>query len=318
MDELAVGTVHELAGLPADGPRPLVLTPALARELPTGVGPAVLTVGSRAPRRRAGRGRAAAAGHRQAGQPRCAATGSRRTTWPRSLAAVDARRASRPRVRGPPAAGRARATTTSRPIRRWLPALPAEQRRLRQPPRRRRPTPRCGPPAATERRWRIRLGTALWHGDKSFAPPDGRRRRRAPGPRRRPGGLPGRRRPGRRPPGDGHRGHGARRAPARRTGLSPFHFARRRLALVEPPHMHTSMLLRRRRRALPRGRRRGRRAAPADADPGGPHRRDLSRRSVGSVLRCSSSSATSCSTWRTCRPRRGSTWSSPSSPTSTR
>ena len=25
-------------------------------------------------------------------------------------------------------------------------------------------------------------------------------------------------------------------------GRSPFHFARRRMALVEPPHMHTSML----------------------------------------------------------------------------
>ena len=44
--ELAVGTVHELAGLPIEGPRPIVLTPALARELALGVGPAVLTVGS--------------------------------------------------------------------------------------------------------------------------------------------------------------------------------------------------------------------------------------------------------------------------------
>ena len=26
-------------------------------------------------------------------------------------------------------------------------------------------------------------------------------------------------------------------------GRSPFHFARQRLALLEPPHMHTSMLL---------------------------------------------------------------------------
>ena len=30
-------------------------------------------------------------------------------------------------------------------------------------------------------------------------------------------------------------------------GRSPFHFARRRLALVEPPHMHTSMVF------VPRG-----------------------------------------------------------------
>src|SRR5262245_23406344 len=49
IDELAVGTVHELAGLSAlgpGGPRPHVLTPALARELTPGVGPAVLTVSS--------------------------------------------------------------------------------------------------------------------------------------------------------------------------------------------------------------------------------------------------------------------------------
>ena len=26
-------------------------------------------------------------------------------------------------------------------------------------------------------------------------------------------------------------------------GRSPFHFARRRLALLEPPHMHTSMVV---------------------------------------------------------------------------
>ena len=46
--ELAVGTVHELAGLAPDGPRPIVLTPAVGRDLFPGVGPAVLTVGTEA------------------------------------------------------------------------------------------------------------------------------------------------------------------------------------------------------------------------------------------------------------------------------
>jgi hypothetical protein len=32
------------------------------------------------------------------------------------------------------------------------------------------------------------------------------------------------------------------RGAAEGTGLSPFHYAKRRLALLEPPHMHTSML----------------------------------------------------------------------------
>ena len=36
-------------------------------------------------------------------------------------------------------------------------------------------------------------------------------------------------------------------------GRSPFHFARRRLALLEPPHMHTSMVVRADRRARRRG-----------------------------------------------------------------
>ena len=112
--ELAVGTVHELAGLPPDGPRPLVLTPALARELPIGVGPAVLTVGSRAPRRRAGGGRPPPAGHRQAGQSHAPLRGGARRP-------ARAPGRGRPR-RAVPSTGspstrrwRARATTTSRP-----------------------------------------------------------------------------------------------------------------------------------------------------------------------------------------------------------
>jgi hypothetical protein len=90
-------------------------------------------------------------------------------------------------------------------------------------------------------RWRIRLGTALWHGDKSFLhlaadvlelrPVD-------------PGTLAGYRLV--EVPGRGHvvmvtagTAHGVRPLA---DGSSPFHFAHRRLRLLEPPHMHTSMV----------------------------------------------------------------------------
>ena len=92
-----------------------------------------------------------------------------------------------------------------------------------------------------ERAWRIRLGSALWHGDKSMLHlaadvldvhrgasgragyrlaevPDGSTIVLA-GAGTSHGAFP-----------DGD-------------GRSPFHFARRRLPLIEPPHMHTSMLV---------------------------------------------------------------------------
>ena len=89
-------------------------------------------------------------------------------------------------------------------------------------------------------RWRIRLGTALWHGDKSslhltadvldVRPVRGGDRvgyRAVPAP------------------ADGSlvmvtagTAHGVHPLAG---GLSPFHFARERLRLVEPSHMHTSM-----------------------------------------------------------------------------
>ena len=93
-----------------------------------------------------------------------------------------------------------------------------------------------------ERRLRIRAGTALWHGDKAAlhlgadvldvravrgGEPAGYRQRVVP-----------------------HDGtlvmigagtaHGIHELD---DGRSPFHFARRRLALLEPPHMHTSMAI---------------------------------------------------------------------------
>ena len=92
-----------------------------------------------------------------------------------------------------------------------------------------------------ERTWRLRLGTALWHGDRSWlqlstvvldvrpvssGQPVGYRLVEAPG--------------------DGHlvivgagSVHGVVPLP---DGRSPFHFARRRLAMIEPPHMHVAML----------------------------------------------------------------------------
>ena len=87
----------------------------------------------------------------------------------------------------------------------------------------------------------IRLGTALWHGDKEALALRGRCRRRAGGHDGRAGyrGHP--------LPGAGGTivmvgagtAHGVHPLP---DGRSPFHFGRRRLALVEPPHMHTSMV----------------------------------------------------------------------------
>ena len=91
------------------------------------------------------------------------------------------------------------------------------------------------------RRIVARLGTALWHGDKSFLA------LRADVVDVRTVGAPER---------AGYRlvdvpaagtlvmvgagtAHGVHPLP---DGRSPFHFARRRLALLEPPHMHTSMV----------------------------------------------------------------------------
>jgi alanine racemase len=92
-----------------------------------------------------------------------------------------------------------------------------------------------------DRHFRLRLGTSLWHGDKSFlhlhadvvAVHDVAARDRA----------------GYQlieVPDDGRlvlvgagSAHGVAALP---DGASPFHFARTRLAMLEPPHMHTSMI----------------------------------------------------------------------------
>ncbi len=93
-----------------------------------------------------------------------------------------------------------------------------------------------------DRRWRIRAGTALWHGDKSTL------RLTAEVLDVRP--VDAGERAGYRSvvvPHDGTivcvsagTAHGVHPLP---DGRSPFHHHRTRLALLEPPHMHTTMLL---------------------------------------------------------------------------
>ncbi|MEP7200971.1 MAG: alanine racemase [Ilumatobacteraceae bacterium] len=93
-----------------------------------------------------------------------------------------------------------------------------------------------------ERQFRLRLGTSLWHGDKSFlhlhtdvAAVQSVRAGEHAGYRQVE------------VTDDGHlvlvgagSAHGVAALP---DGASPFHFERTRMALLEPPHMHTSMLV---------------------------------------------------------------------------
>jgi alanine racemase len=90
--------------------------------------------------------------------------------------------------------------------------------------------------------YRLRLGTALWHGDKSFLQLHADVLDVRTIGRGTPAGY--RQQP---VPIDGHLvmiGAGsANGVAALADGSSPFHFGRRRLALHEPPHMHTSMVV---------------------------------------------------------------------------
>jgi alanine racemase len=236
VDEIAVGTVHELAGLPVS-PRRLVLTPALAREVDPALD-AVLTVGSARHAEEL-----AAAGWQGAVLVKLASSMRRYGLDPHALPALlDAARAAGLSVHGwsvhLPLAGtpEARAAEVSA----WLPHLPggapvyvshldaATYGALR-----------AGHPG---RELRIRLGTALWLGDKSFTT------LRADVLEVRPvraGDRVGYRHAEVAADGtlvmvSAGTAHGVQ---ALDDGRSPFHFARRRLDLVEPPHMHTSMVL---------------------------------------------------------------------------
>jgi len=245
--ELCVGTVHELAHLPAGGPTPMVLTPALRHELAGIRSDAVLVVGSpahleellaggwRGPvvvkvqtsMRRYGVAPAGAAGLAE----RCAAHGMAVRGW-----SLHPPLASAPPV-GPSAAmtgAEANLVELGRLVHALPGGLPVYVSHLDAEGW---ASLRAAHPS---RDLRIRLGTALWHGDKAtlhlgadvadvtpVAAGDrvGYRRTEVPV--------------------DGHlvlvtagSSHGVGRLAG---GLSPFHFGRRRLLLLEDPHMHTSM-----------------------------------------------------------------------------
>ena len=254
-DTIAVGTVHELDHVPA-GVTPVVLTPTLAA----------------AGRRRR---RSSPSARSPTSAPSPAGAGGCSSSWRRRCAASARPSTSSARSRRPPArAGLDIVGFSIHPplagtddehlddIAAWLDVLD--------------PTTRCGSatcrPAAyhdlrdawPERRFRIRLGTALWHGDKAalhldadvldVRPRAGRRARRLP-PARRARSTAALVMIG---AGTAHGVHPLD------DGRSPFHFARRRLALLEPPHMHTSMVFVPAGEPAPGDRRRRRRAAAAD------------------------------------------------------
>ena len=222
-DTIAVGTVHELDGLPSDVTR-VVLTPTLAA--PDDDAP-ILTVGS--PEHVA-----ALAGWRGRVLVKLGSTMRR---FGRGPELIDTARAAgldvvgvsiHPALAGDDAAHRAE-------IEAWLPRVdpehavwlshltPAEYQRLPQ-----------------SHRYRLRLGTLLWHGDKSMLHLDAdvldtRRVTTGDHVGYRLDAVPG----------EGTllvigagTAHGVHPLEG---GRSPFHFARHRLPLVEPPHMHVSM-----------------------------------------------------------------------------
>ncbi|MGI9052990.1 MAG: alanine racemase [Ilumatobacteraceae bacterium] len=231
-DTIAVGTVHELAGLPA-GLTPVVLTPSLRPP----VDPApILTVGSL-------RHIAALDGWRGRVLVKLASSMRRYGTSRDELGAmVSTAQRSGLEVVGfsvhPPVAGSDDEHLDD--IAAWMNVLdPTDEvwvshlsldgyAALRD--------------AWPDHRFRIRLGTALWHGDKRYLQLgadvlDVR-------PTRVDDRVGYRQLP---VPCDGHlvmvgagTAHGVQ---ARPDGLSPLHFGRRRLALLEPPHMHTSMVV---------------------------------------------------------------------------
>lgn len=227
---LAVGTVHELDGLPADidpssGVDVVVLTPAL---VPPGRD-AVMTVG-------ATEHVDALAGWSGRVLVKIASSMRRYGRGP-ELAAV-ARDAGLDVIGWsfhPPLAGddHAHLTEVAALLTDLDPALEVWVSHLSPDAARRLPG---------THRYRLRLGTALWHGDKSML------HLSADVLDTRPvaaGSTAGYRLT--EIPGDGTlvmigagSAHGVTVLP---DGRSPFHHARRRLALLEPPHMHTSMVI---------------------------------------------------------------------------
>jgi len=222
-DTVAVGTVHELAGLP-DTLHTVVLTPTL--HAPNSTAP-VLTVGNTT-HIDALRG--------WAGRVLVKLTSSMQR-YGRGVELVETARAAGLDVVGvslhPPLAGSD--DDHRREIERTLELVDADLPVW---------VSHIGPDTAASlpasHTYRVRLGTALWHGDKSFfhlaanvldiRPVSAGAR---VGYRQQPVA------------GDGHLvmiGAGSANGVAPQAdGQSPFHFGRERLALHEAPHMHTSM-----------------------------------------------------------------------------
>jgi alanine racemase len=233
---LCVGTVHELAGLPA-GARRVVLTPALGADVALAAPGDLLTVGDPGHVHALG-----AAGWSSPVLVKLRSSMRRYGAGPDHLAtllaAVDAAGLAvagaslHLPLSGDDADRRAEVET-------WLPQLPASVdvwvshlspaafAALRD--------------AHPERRWYLRLGTALWLGDKSFTHLGAEVVQVQPVTTGQTAGY--RAAP---VPGDGYlvmvgagTAHGVHPLP---DGRSPFHHARRRLPLLEPPHMHTSVV----------------------------------------------------------------------------
>jgi alanine racemase len=223
-DTVAVGTIHELDGLPA-GLHVAVLTPTLT---PPSTDSPILTVAST-------EHVAALAGWSGRVVVKLASSMQR---YGRGIELVDEARAAGLDVVGvsihPPLAGSAedhrqeiveRLPTIDPGLPVWISHLDTA-------------TAATLPSSHT---YRLRLGTALWHGDKSFLHLDADVLDARPVQAGQPAGY-------RLVPvaGDGHLimiGAGTANGVAPLPdGRSPFHFARHRLALHEPPHMHTSMV----------------------------------------------------------------------------
>lgn len=222
-DTVAVGTVHELAGLP-DDLHAVVLTPTL--EPPSSDAP-ILTVGSAThiDRLTGWRGRV------------IVKLASSMQRYGGGAALLDRARSQGLEVVGvsvhPPIAGTVaqHRDDVLRAIGGVDPAVPVWVSHL---------DPDTYATLPATHAYRLRLGTWLWHGDKSFLQLradvlDVRPVRAGTTAGYRQGALPT----------DGHLvmiGAGSANGVAELPGgVSPFHHERRRLALHEPPHMHTSM-----------------------------------------------------------------------------
>jgi alanine racemase len=222
-DTIAVGTVYELDGLP-DGPTPVVLTPTL--DAPDD-GRAILTVGSL---------EHIAALSSWSGRVVVKLASSMRR-FGGAIGLVDKARAAGLGIEGvsihPPLAGTASQHRDE--IERWLdmiePSIEVWVSHLSPPDFALLPK---------SHRYRLRLGTELWHGDKSALRLEasvlhtttiaaGERAGYRLGIAERDGTLV-------------IIGAGtANGVHPLSDGRSPFHHERRRLELIEPPHMHTSM-----------------------------------------------------------------------------